>query len=413
MRILAALLIALCALSSGVFAQPGDPRLKPLYDAHRWFQLRNAVNRDGANLFYQAAIESAFNQPQAENDLNAVLQSKPDPATIAEARELLIASYYRAGRYKEAFSQAKAILSKKPDAADIRNILPTLKVLSSFQDQAVASVDPATIPVEIQDQNLVLPVTVNGIQSNYIFDNGFSLSGVSESEAIRLGLKIRNVKTSIDTMSGAQVNIRIAVANDLEVAGVHLRNVAFYVLPNNEPPLNQLAPGRQGILGLPVILALRRFQWSPADRTFTVLPSRTEPGRNNPGQAPNLAFESTSTFAELSFQGNALEFSLDTGAERTELYPAFARDFPEIKAAGAPEQRKLTGVGGSTKIESVLLPSLPFTVGGRDVLLKPAHILLRNNNATSGWFAGNLGMDLLNQARVVEVDFDAMTLLLR
>jgi hypothetical protein len=63
MRILAALLIALCALSSGVFAQPGDPRLKPLYDAHRWFQLRNAVNRDGANLFYQAAIEAAFNQP--------------------------------------------------------------------------------------------------------------------------------------------------------------------------------------------------------------------------------------------------------------------------------------------------------------------------------------------------------------
>jgi len=52
-------------------------------------------------------------------------------------------------------------------------------------------------------------------------------------------------------MSGAQVNIRIAVANDLEVAGVHLRNVAFYVLPNNEPPLNQLAPGRQGILACP------------------------------------------------------------------------------------------------------------------------------------------------------------------
>ncbi|MGD0894114.1 MAG: retropepsin-like aspartic protease [Terracidiphilus sp.] len=410
MRFPADLLVALCALPASVFAQAGDSQLKPFYDAHRWFELRVAVARFDANPFYKAAVETAFNQqPQAEADLKAVLSSKPDPETANETRELLIASYYREGRYKEAFSQAKGILSKRRDAEDIRNILPTLKVLSSFHEQTVASADPATVAAEFKDQNLVLPVTIDGVQAHYIFDNGFSLSAMSEAEAVRLGLKVRDVKTNIDTMSGAQVGVRIAVADDLEVAGVHLRNVAFYVLPRNEPPLNQLAPGRQGILGLPVILAMRRFQWSPAEHTFTVLRPRNEPSNH----APNLAFESTSTFALISFQGKALEFSLDAGAERTELYSAFARDFPEIKAAGSPEERKLTGVGGSAKIESVVLPSLPFIVGGRDVLLKPAHILLRDNNATSSWFAGNLGMDLLNQARSVEVDFDAMTLLLR
>jgi predicted aspartyl protease len=406
MRVPAALLVALATLSAGALAQPASPQLKPLYDAHRWFELRNAVARTGAPVFYQIAVEAAFNQPLAERDLNALISLKPDPSTINEARELLIASDYRAGRYKEAFSQAKAILSKKPDAEDIRNILPTLKVLSSFQEQTVASADPTTIPIEIQDQNLVLPVTVNGVQAHYIFDNGFSLSALSEAEAIRLGLKIHAVKTSIDTMTGAQVNVRIAVANDLEVAGVHLRNVAFYVLPPHEPPLNQLAPGRQGILGLPVIFALRHFQWSPADHTFTVLPPQNQ--RRN--FAPNLAFESTSIFTELGFHGKALNFSLDTGAQRTELYPAFARDFPEIKASGTPEARKLTGVGGSARIESVLVPALSFIVGGSEVQLKPAHILLRDNNSNSNWFAGNLGMDLLNQARTVEIDFDAMTL---
>jgi predicted aspartyl protease len=410
MRLRAALLIALATLPFGVLAQPGDPQLKPLYDAHRWFQLRTAVARTGAQLFYQIAVESSFNQPLAERDLNALIASEPDPATVNEARELLIASFYREGRYKEAFAQAKAILSKKPDAADIRNILPTLRVLSSFQDQAVASADSApaaaTIPAEMQDQNLVLPVTVNSVEAHYIFDNGFSLSALSESEATRLGLKIHDVKTNIDTMTGAQVSIRIAVANDLEIAGVHLSNVAFYVLPKGEPPLNQLAPGHQGILGLPVIFALRHVQWNPADRTFTVLPPRSEP-RN---LAPNLAFESTSIFTQIGFHGRSLEFSLDTGAQRTELYPTFARDFPEIKASGTPEARKITGVGGSAKIESVLVPALTFIVGGSKVQLKPAHILLRDNNANSNWFAGNLGMDLLNQAHTVEVDFDAMTL---
>ena len=406
MRLPTALLIALSTLPIGVLAQPANPQLKPLYDAHRWFELRNAVARPGAPVFYQIAVESAFNQPLAERDLNALISLKPAPATFNEARELLIASYYRAGRYKEAFAQAKAILSKKPDAEDIRNILPTLKVLSSFQDQTVVSADPATIPVEIQDQNLVLPLTVNGIQAHYIFDNGCSLSALSESEAMRLGLKIYNVKTSIDTMTGAQVSIRIAVANDLEVAGVHLSNVAFYVLPPHQPPLNQLAVGRQGILGLPVILALRHFQWSPADRTFTVLPPQTEP-RN---LASNLAFESTSIFVRVGFRGKPLEFSLDTGAQRTELYPAFARDFPEIKANGSPESRKLTGVGGSARIDSVVVPALNLIVGGSEVQLKPAHILLKDNNANSNWFAGNLGMDLLNQAHTVEIDFDSMAI---
>jgi hypothetical protein len=73
----------------------------------------------------------------------------------------------------------------------------------------------------------------------------------------------------------------------------------------------------------------------------------------------------------------------------------------------------VTGVGGSAKMESVVLPSLSFIVGGREVLLKPAHILLKDNNSNSNWFAGNLGMDLLNQAHSVEVDFDSMTMLLR
>ncbi|MGA9669245.1 MAG: retropepsin-like aspartic protease [Terracidiphilus sp.] len=410
MRISVTFLIVFGTLAGCLHAQEGDAQLKLLYDAHRWFLLRHAVARTNAPLLYKAAVEAAFNkQPQAEADLNAVISSKSDPATVHEARELLIGIYYRAGMYHEAFEQAKAILKKKPDAEDIRNILPTLKVLSSSLDETVVSEEPAPVTMEVTGQNLVLPVTVNGIQAHYIFDNGFSLSAVSESEAMRLGLKIHDVKTHIDTMSGAQVGIRIAVAKDIEVAGVHLRDVAFYVLPKNQPPLNQLAEGRQGILGLPVILALRRFQWSAADRSFTVLPPTGEPHKF----APNLAFESTSIFAGLGFQGKSLDFSLDTGAQGTELYPAFARGFPEIKGSGTPEGRKLTGVGGSAKMESVVVPSLAFIVGGREVVLKPAHILLKDNNSNSNWFDGNLGMDLLNQARSVEVDFDAMTMLLR
>jgi len=221
----------------------------------------------GGSSFYQAAVETAFGQEsKAETDLKAVISSGNSDAVTFEARELLIGLYFRLGRYQEAFAQGKLMLAQKPDAADIKNMLPTLEVLSTFPDQNLLSRGPSSVPIDIEDENLVLPVDINGVEAHYIFDNGFSISGMSELEAKRLNLTVHDVKTKIDTMSGAEVNIRIAVADHLQIGNVHLKNVAFYVPPTAQPPFNQLAKGRQGILGLPVVIALNHFQWSGKDR---------------------------------------------------------------------------------------------------------------------------------------------------
>jgi hypothetical protein len=74
------------------------------------------------------------------------------------------------------------------------------------------------------------------------------------------------------------------------------------------------------------------------------------------------------------------------------------------------ESHELTGVGGSSAHDSVLLPSVTLKVGGHEVSLKPAHVLVKQSSDTSSWAAGNLGMDLLNQAQTVTFDFHAMTL---
>lgn len=105
--------------------------------------------------------------------------------------------------------------------------------------------------------------------------------------------------------------------------------------------------------------------------------------------------------------------SLDTGAQNTVLYSSFAKQFPDIQERSTTEQHRITGVGGSASIKSFTLPSLLFRLAGADVALKPATVLLEENNSTSAWFKGNLGMDLLNQARSVDVDFGSMTLSLK
>jgi hypothetical protein len=112
------------------------------------------------------------------------------------------------------------------------------------------------------------------------------------------------------------------------------------------------------------------------------------------------------------FRHSELDFTLDTGAQNTDLYQAFANSFSELIKSGKRESRKVTGVGGSANVDSVVLPLVTLRIGGHDVLLRPAHVLLQKSSGTSGMFAGNLGMDLLNQAHTITLNFQSMTLTL-
>ena len=410
MRLLTLIAMALCALHTYVYAQSqaADPRT--LYDSHRWFELRSLASERQVGLFFQGAVEMAFHQDKrAAEDLNRYITTQPAVELKLEARELLLGAAFRSGQYQDALFQAQQILALKPDAQDITNFLPTLQVLAPFARQTILSRQPSTVKIELLDQNLVLPVIIGKATANYILDNGFSLSGMSESEAKRLNLTVNTVATRIDTMSGAPVTVRIAVVPDLILGGLHLRNVAFYVLPDDQPPFNQLPPGHRGILGLQVVLALGHFAWQPKSETFTIYRDIS----TNPGREANLAFGGSSIFVRLVFRGRPVDMSLDSGAQNTVLYPAFARQFPDIQKDGVAEQHRVIGVGGSASIKSFTLPSLDFQLSGRSVILKPASVLLENNNSTSDRFQGNLGMNLLNQANSVEMDFGSMTLTLK
>jgi len=51
-------------------------------------------------------------------------------------------------------------------------------------------------------------------------------------------------------------------------------------------------------------------------------------------------------------------------------------------------------------------------IGGLETTLSPAHVLLKENSSNGQWYYGNLGLDLLNQAGTVTLDFVAMSLTL-
>jgi predicted aspartyl protease len=399
-------LLALLVLSSLSFALPADEvGLKTLYDGHRWFELRDAVAKGAAPLFYQGAVACAFNDlHRCEKKLGPVIKSQPQSEDALQAHTLLIYAYLRQGKYHAALAQADAVLALKPGDSDVQGDRPLLAVLSKSPEQEAPHKHFTTLKM----QEAGLPITINGERATYWFDTGANVSALSEAEAKRYGLRILGAPVKIGDVTGTELDSRVAVADELSIGSIRLRHVAFLVLSDKQPPFDQSPPGEGGLIGLPVLLALQRFTWG-ADGKFEI------GTRSTKKSAPHadLCFDGQHPIAQVQYDGRSLAFTLDTGATNTDLYPPFAAMFPELlRTAAKTDSYKMEGAGSAKTLNAAVLPSLPLRVAGFQVVLKPAGILLDPTVENSKFYHGNLGIDLLQQAHKTTFDFRAMTLTL-
>ena len=408
-RISPAMLAGFCFLlvsPVSVGASSDDARLRSLYDGRRWFELRDSVARSGASAFYQGVVACAFNDPRrCEKKLGAVIRSRPKSDEAIEAHRRLASLYLTHGKYREALAQVEAMLALRTDDSDARDIRPLLATLSETPDQEVVRMTRTTL--EIHEDGV--PLSIHGVQATYWFDTGANYSILSESEAKRFGLVVRAVPTKVSVSTGARVDFRIAVAEELSLGSIRLKNVAFLVFPDDQPPFNQQAPGSRGLIGIPVLLAFERFVWG-ADKKFEI--GSKSASRRLP--RANLCFDGNTPVTQLQFNHRNLAFVLDTGATNTDLFPPFAKAFPElIRSAEKTDSYKMEGVGSARIMNAATLESVRLNIGGLQVVLKPANVLLTPTGESSKFFEGNLGIDLLQQAHKTIFDFRAMTLTLR
>ncbi|MBW4038308.1 MAG: hypothetical protein HIU91_05405 [Acidobacteria bacterium] len=407
-RFFVTILLFCCSAISVCFGQTtSTPNLQTLSDSHQWFALRDATEHKKAPLIYRAITEYAFNQVRpAQKHLNAVIKTAPHSDNAYDAHGMLANLDFRNGLYREAYLQLEAMLSEKPNAADVKNMISMFRALSQ-SDQSVVAKKASTLPMAMNENGMFIPLVLDGREARYLLDTGFNLSAMSESEAKRLGLQVQSVETQFGSITAASLSVRVAFAKDVFVGGLHLRNVAFDVIPDAQEPFVDLPSGDRGILGIPVLLDMQTFRWNP-NGTFAF---GFKPKHKNLS-ASNLAFDALTPVTQVAVEKKELEFSLDTGATRSILYAPFAKEFPGlVSASGQKESHTLTGVAGTSTYNSVVLPSVDLELGGLDVHLTPAHILTQDINAN--WAPGNLGRDLLNQAHTITFDFNAMTLRLQ
>lgn len=384
-----------------------DNSLRSLYDQNRFYELRDAIKGQNAPALYLGTVASAFNDTKrAEKYLNRAIKLEPASNNAYEAHGQLANLYARLGRNREVVQQLDRMLAIKPNSSDVQNMRPLFAAFSRYPKQSAGKKHKTKVSGgTVNKEWLTIPAFVHGKAVNWIVDSGANLSGISESEAQMLGLTIGSEKALMNDSNGGSVMMRTAFLDSLSIGEMKIRNVLFMVIPDSQPPVNDLPPGKRAILGFTFLSALKSISWT-SDGTFEIgFPS----GLKESKQA-NLWFDGLTPVTRVRFQDKDLDFVFDTGnGAGTQLWSRFSENYASLlKEHGTKSTRKVTQMGGAQERDIVSLPELQLQVGGFDTLLKPAQVFSKPVGNDSRY--GLLGMDLLTQAREVKVDFRSMTI---
>ncbi len=380
--------------------------LKSLYETQQWVELYEALKHSKGPALYRGAVAVTFNDNprQAERLLRSVIQAAPHSDEANQAYEWLAHLYFYTGQYQRLISNMEERWAAFPNRNEVPQERAVMAGFRGLPDQMVSQHRPSTLRHE--SGSIFIPLTINGVSATYFFDTGAWPSCLTESEAKRFGLTINDTTGSLGTMTTARVGFRTAVAKELIIGNIHFRNVSFVVFPDDQEPWSDLPPGRRGILGIPILHGLRTLRWSKDNTVEIGFKSLSLDVRK-----ANLYFDNDHLVLVAGFQQQKILATLDTGAESTDLYGVFAKEFASfLSASGKQGSTEVRGVGHAESYDSITVPELKFRISGVETVLRPAHILLNHNGAKC--CIGNFGLDLLWQAPAFKLDFGAMRLTL-
>ena len=392
---------SLLAVSPACAQSVNGADLQALYDARKWTEIHDELQKTSAHNLYRGAVAVVFHESprKAESLLRSVIKVEPKSEDAYQAYEWLSHLFLYGGQYRSFVSTMDARWTAFPGKPEQKQEREQVAGFRRLPDQVTERVRPSTVRHE--DKSIFIPLSVNGSPATWFFDTGAWVSAVSESEAKRLGMKFGGAAGTAATITN-RTGFRTAVAEELIVGAVRLRNVSFAVFPDDGEPWSLLPPGRRGLLGMPVILAFRTLRWA-SDGTVRI---GENPAALNVHKA-NLIFDNDHLAVTVGLQGRKALAAVDTGAEGTDLLREFAMQFPSVMESGRKSSTEIRGVGGRDSYESVTLPEITFEIGGIQAVLRSRDVLM---NRSIRSYIGNFGLDVFQQGRAFKLDFTAMRL---
>ena len=243
-----------------------------------------------------------------------------------------------------------------------------------------------------------IPVEVNGLERDFIFDTGCSFGCfVSERYAEEVGLTI--VADSIP-VSGMTVGfVKLAVADSLRVGEMVYHHPFFLVAPPDPEVDAEFA--FDGVIGYDLLHAVGEVEVDNGAGVFRfpAQPSDGEPNMYLSGNIPRVRIEDG---------GEPFEMVFDTGNVKSNLDGAFALRFPDAVAGLERHATRHGGFGGIEEFEAVTLPEFRFLVAGCDVMLHDTEVVYDGADTATLLTVGSLGSDFVRSFRRLTISYRQM-----
>jgi len=247
-----------------------------------------------------------------------------------------------------------------------------VRLFEQMPDLEIASRKAGTVSYTTwRSGQIVTPLVINGQAARFALDTDMNMSVITEAEARRLGTRVLATEVAVIGVTGSSApGGHTAVADRLKVGGIEIRNVTFLVVPDDTGKFMEYPVGERGVLGLPVMLAIRTFRWN---REHTLELAFNAPGGR---RVANLCFDGTDPLVEVTVESRRLTFLLDTGSSHSAAWPLFAERFPALLQEARKGSQELIGLSGTGNVDAAIMPELRMRVANIPIVLRPAPVLL-------------------------------------
>lgn len=372
--------------------------------------LKDSINIEMLNLIAEAQLGIGFNRlERAATALDSLLQFHQEAlgteATVGIAA-LRAMNLLNMGLYSDA-GQAGSNLANA-----LKPMLPFEQLYSFVFIERVGKalantlaprlkrpqhdvVVPMTVDTITRGYHLHIPVTVNGITKNYIFDTGCPFGNfVSEKYAQEVELKI--IADSVP-VSGMTVGfVKLATADSLQIGEIIQYNPIFMIAPHNATTDSVLP--FDGVLGYHFIRDIKETIIDNQNKTF-IFPHKIS------HETTNMFFSSNVPNIRIEYNSQPFDIIFDSGSVKSDLGGNFAQLFPETLSGLTEQETNRGGFGGISTLNGMAIPEFHFTISGTPVTLYNTEVITYANNKP---YSGALGADFILSFKRLTINYENM-----
>ena len=335
-----------------------------------------------------------------------VIDTEGGPATT------VFSDWRPVGDVKLAFRQVETLT----DGEETTLVIEQARLLDAVGDESfarpastphgsLASSEPARVPFTYVGSHIRVPMSVDGVPSNVIFDTG-AANYFSPASAKRFGLEVGG-GLNLGGVGESSTVGGFARAGRIALGSAELRDQIVIVGP---VPWGD-RPGADGVVcdgtaGYEFMAEFRTTIDYPAQTLELADPSSPAPTSGRGTKVPFWS-DGHSMFVEADVEGHRGTFCIDTGSGDTvTLFPTFAKENELGREAG---EKVVSGEGIGGKVSSRPVTLSRFTLAGAEFRDLPAHLSENRTGVfASRSLAGNLGGGLLRCFRIT-IDYAART----